>query len=1062
MQQTEQLTKNKLLQIVVKASNLQERIDREHLSSTSDPSNDRPRHKIDLSSSQRRLEKWAEVVGKGDLAKFKRRLKWSGLDPERLLPLLSDYPPSESSEPEIPSWAVTLKQVIEKASTSDRDRAQQFFVFSQPVPFEDFYLPFLLVAEEKLLASHSELWQKLSLQAQTDLWQGLLNRLANIGAATLIQEFDRFRLEQNSLKDLLKLQMSLNQSDRKYNVWLTELVAGFEDFLLQYSVLGRLLAIATDFWVAATADFLTHLGTDWEAIEASYSPQPLQEVVACQCNLSDVHHQGKSVIIVTFNTRLKIVYKPRDLSLEIAFYQLVDWCNERSQLPTLPTLKLLNYGTHGWSEYVVTLPCENEAEVKRFYQRSGISICLVHILAGQDFHSENLIAKGEFPVLVDLEALLHSEITPQKTSTQDALGLAYQQLSQSVFKTHLLPQWHSIGKDALLDLGGLGNMMENIPLYSLVWKNINTDDMQLDYEELELKRDNSPILEGTKVSAAKYIADVVWGFEQMYGFLMTNKAELLANNSPLNLLAEKKVRFIFRDTNTYSKILQRSYHPQVLQYGIDRSIALDILSRGFTTEKSQPAYWQILDAEIQSIEQLDIPLFVTNSSRTDLDLSESQTIPHILLQNSFERVVSSFQQLNQSDRQKQLYFIESAFTARFQQKPNWSKSQNRDLKPTAQLDSNLLIERVTSIAESIQQQAIQGADGSLAWFGLNYKPASDGFNFQPLNQLSLGDGNLGIALFFAAIANITSEAKWQDLAWQILTPIRTQVDRMMNDPAKYHRQIQLGGVNGLAASAYGLTKIANLFQAPSLVSLAEDILSLVTLDRLDGLSQLDVVGGCGGTLLSLLGCLSADLKNSSPCIDKAIACGDHLLQHQAPVGTAIDPINSNYWRGISGVAYALLRLAEVTQDNRYQVTAINAISLESAAIDNLKSDPIVNQAKTEVALGRLGGLPLLDTPQIRTEIDGAIAAIVEPGIWGDNNLFWGNCGRLEILLLAAEKLEQPQLNSAIDNLAHAIIHQDTAVFSNGFPGFLHGSSGVGYQLLRVARPQLLPSILTWG
>ena len=207
--------------------------------------------------------------------------------------------------------------------------------------------------------------------------------------------------------------------------------------------------------------------------------------------------------------------------------------------------------------------------------------------------------------------------------------------------------------------------------------------------------------------------------------------------------------------------------------------------------------------------------------------------------------------------------------------------------------------------------------------------------------------------------------------------------------------------------------------------------------------------------------MTAELENPTPCIDKAIACGDYLLQHQAPPGTEIDPNNLSYWRGISGVAYGLLRLAEATQDNRYRITAINAIALESAAIDNLKPNPIVNRAKIEVALGRLGGLSLLDTPQIRTEIDGAIAEIVSQGIWGDDDLFWGNCRRLETLLIAVQKLEQPQLNTAIDSLANIVLQKNTAIANTSFPGFLHGMSGIGYQLLRIAQPQLLPSVLIW-
>ncbi|MGD1919811.1 MAG: type 2 lanthipeptide synthetase LanM family protein [Pleurocapsa sp.] len=994
--------------------------------------------------------------------------------------MLADYSVNDGdSTLEIPDWAITLEKAIRlapslriaTAQSIDENLGKQFFVPNKPVPFEDFYLPFFKVAKDKLLATHKEAWEKLSEEAQIKLCQGLLYRLIEIGGATLIEEFYNFRVDNNSLKDLLDVQLSLNKNNQKYNLFIEKLLSdNLWSFFDKYSVLGRLLATVTDFWVSGTTKFLTHLTDNWQAINDNYSPQQsLQKVIACQCNLSDSHNRGQSVIIITFDTKLKLVYKPRDLSLEVGFYKLVDWYNERSQLPSLSSLKLLNYKTHGWSEYIAALPCEDEAEVKRFYQRSGILICLVHILAGQDFHVENLIARGEHPVLVDLEALLHSTIDTTKKTKKHALILAHKQNHESVIQTYIIPLRRVHGKDVMqVDIGGLGDINDDITLPTLVWRNVNTDSMKLDYEALKLDYNNAPVLQGEKVSAAKYVAEVLWGFRQMYDFLMLNKDTLLAENSQLQLLNKQNIRFLFRDTGIYNRILQQSYAPQVLQHGIDRSIALDISSRGFILTKSETQYWQILNAEIKSLEALDIPLFTPNSSSRDLQLSDSKKAERVLAEKSFDKVINNVKGLSESDREKQLYFIKSAFLARYIKKPQWSENISYHTATIADeiSNNNSLLEAAVAIANSIESQAIQGEDNTLAWFGLDYKSVTGGFNFQPLNQINLADGNLGIALYFAALAKITGDKKWHDLVWQIINSFAEGIARIVADPIQFHRQIKIGGVNGLGTSAYGLMKIARLIDAPSLIPIAENILSLITLDRINNSTQLNVISGIGSTLLSLLGCWDAGVSNSSECLEKAIACGDYLLQHQAPPRTKIDPENLNYWRGISGIAYALLRLSKVTGDQRYLITAINAISLESQTIDKLN----LHQAKIEVALGRLGGISWLDTPQIRAEIDRAISLIKHQGIWGDNNLFWGNCGRIEMLLLAAEKLEMPQLNNLItswgntianDNCVNSYKLDSIANRNNNYPGFLHGMSGMGYQLLRIAQPQLLPSILIW-
>jgi lantibiotic modifying enzyme len=54
-------------------------------------------------------------------------------------------------------------------------------------------------------------------------------------------------------------------------------------------------------------------------------------------------------------------------------------------------------------EVVEYLPCQNQEEIKRYYQRAGQLLCLLYVLGANDCHNENLIACGEYPVLVDLE-----------------------------------------------------------------------------------------------------------------------------------------------------------------------------------------------------------------------------------------------------------------------------------------------------------------------------------------------------------------------------------------------------------------------------------------------------------------------------------------------------------------------------------------------------------------------------------------------------------------------------------------------------------------------------------
>jgi lantibiotic modifying enzyme len=121
----------------------------------------------------------------------------------------------------------------------------------------------------------------------------------------------------------------------------------------------------------------------------------------------------------------------------------------------------------------------------------------------------------------------------------------------------------------------------------------------------------------------------------------------------------------------------------------------------------------------------------------------------------------------------------------------------------------------------------------------------------------------------------------------------------------------------------------------------------------------------------------------------------------------------------------------------------------------------------------LASWSIFPSVEIRQDIDIALSACQKNGVFiqGTDHLCCGNVGRIELLTMAAQLLgDQELLRSAQDGVAKMI----TTARSNSVYGFLphlsstrfsvsfySGSAGLGYQLLRVADPQLLPSIAIW-
>jgi len=233
----------------------------------------------------------------------------------------------------------------------------------------------------------------------------LFEKLLNLSAKTLTAEYSRS-------VTLMEVQLQNQNPQDQYNTFVEKLLAdGMLGFFQQYPVLGRLMATVIDFWVEEIADFIQRLQADIPEIQQIFSPsQPnLGKVIEIKPSLSDPHHQGRTVIALTFESGLKLVYKPKGLGAEVAFTQFLDWCNQQDISLPFKVLKICDRSDYGWVEYVEHLPCADKAAAQRFYQRAGMLLCLLHILRVTDCHHQNLVANGEHFVLVDMETLMQPE-----------------------------------------------------------------------------------------------------------------------------------------------------------------------------------------------------------------------------------------------------------------------------------------------------------------------------------------------------------------------------------------------------------------------------------------------------------------------------------------------------------------------------------------------------------------------------------------------------------------------------------------------------------------------------
>ncbi|HBE31803.1 MAG TPA: type 2 lantipeptide synthetase LanM, partial [Cyanobacteria bacterium UBA11368] len=373
------------------------------------------------------------------------------------------------------------------------------------------------------------------------------------------------------------------------------------------------------------------------------------------------------------------------------------------------------------------------------------------------------------------------------------------------------------------------------------------------------------------------------------------------------------------------------------------------------------------------------------------------------------------------------------------------------------------------------------AADSVTWIGMGYLPNAQRMQLQPLGY-GLYDGADGIALFLAALAKITGNAEFRDLALCALQDLRKLLQEI--DPNEHG----IGGASGLGSIVYTLVRVSQFLDEPELLDVAKLAASLITQESIAKDRYFDIIAGAAGAILGLLSLYQA--KPDPFVLDKVQALGYHLLINRTRSDSGLrawatlqGKLATGFSHGAGGIAYALLRLYKITQETDFLAAAEEAIAYERTLFSHSAGnwqdvrDDFPSfmtswcHGAPGIALGRLGGLEILDTTEIRQEIAVAINTTQRFGLPPLDHLCCGNFGRMEVLLVAASKLSRPELGNTVQKQAALVVRNAKQLGSFYLfpslsgelynPGFFQGTAGIGYQLLRLAYPDLLPSVLLW-
>ncbi len=1054
---------------------------KERIASLYSPQPQKPNAEENPELAKRRVHRWRSQRPFAIGSFFSQRLAMDGITENELLYLLGE--PIEfvcARFPVPPGWLVEVAEAFSRAPSSGPISPPEALCGGEMTGFLDVIEPLIRQGRDRLHQGIYALTQMHcerpfdSSTVEEVLFANLPGQLRRILSRTMVLELNVTRLQGLLEGDTAEERFqSFLQRVRQRDIALA--------ILQEYPVLARQLTICIHSWVTFSLEFLRHLCADWEAIRTTFSlEQDAGVLVEVNASVGDMHRGGRSVLIAKFSSDFQVVYKPKSLAVDVHFQELLTWLNERGNHPPFRTLKILNRSSYGWVEFVVAQGCTSLEELKRFYERQGGYLALLYALEATDFHFENLIAAGEYPVLIDLEALFQPRT--KAFDLQQADQLASSTINYSVLRVGLLPQrlWSKDASESI-DFSGLGGMAGQLTPFGVpYWDGVGTDEMRLAHKRVPMPGgQNRPSIDGTEVNVLNYIDAIVNGFTSIYRLLLNHRDDLLADDGPLTHFATDQVRAILRSTRTYSSLLRDSFHPDMLRDAVDRDRLFDRL---WGAVEHLPCLAKVIPAEQQDLLNGDIPMFTTTPSSRHLWTSSNEQIADFFDEPGMTLAKCRLERLSDDDLSQQLWFVHASLTSLAMEGDRPRRPTYRLTEPHNAADRERLLAVARSIGDRLDVLALRG-EHDVAWIGLAL-PNERHWSLAPLS-MDLYNGIPGVALFLAYLGAITKEERYTVLAQAALTTLRGKTDRSFLK--------SIGGFNGRGGLIYTLAHLGILWNEPALLAETQAVVDLLPA-MIDLDEHFDIIGGaagCIGSLLSLYQCYPSDHT-----LAVAIQSGEHLLAKAQPMEHGIGwmpkfggtkPL-TGFSHGAAGIAWALLELAAVTGEERFRKAALDAIAYERSLFrpevsnwPDLRDFAATIQGNNNnqhtcmtawchgapgIGLARLRCLQHLDDTEIRSEINAALKTTLAHGFGGNHSLCHGDLGNLELLLQASEILDDPQWPHQVNRLASIILE---SINQYGWlcgiplgvesPGLMTGLAGIGYELLRLAEPTRVPSVL---
>ncbi|MGB8242451.1 MAG: type 2 lanthipeptide synthetase LanM, partial [Pseudolabrys sp.] len=886
-----------------------------------------PGQKADADLAARRLAAWCQSAANGDWSLFGQRLHRDGWTIDDVLKKFATVRRTSTS---LPAWVADAIWV-ETALQSPRNDAEWHANGFEPQAFEHLFVPVVRHATKFVWSGlDRRVLDNLTDSAHAELRHSLLEELSSLCAPALYEQFAAARKAGEA-------QTKQGSGTSLYNQFIDDMKSGgFRRLFEEKPILLRLISVLTRQWIDASRELITRLDADLPAIRHdilhSNTDSP---VVRIEGEFSDPHNGGRSVGIISFADGAQVVYKPKDLKLDIAWHKLVERLNRDGPPIDLKAVRAIACNGYGWTEFIDHAGAD-AAGCQRFFLRAGAWLALFHCFVANDMHQENMIAAGDHPVPIDLETILQSTTEEHEIADPEAQASdrAMEKLANSVMMVGLLPAYGRTPDNKVFAMGGMTADWNS--KIKIKWVNINSDEMRpTRSKETSEANPNLPHVDGRYARLADHIDDLVSGFEDYAKFLQRQGRDAKFGDMYESFVG-LPVRKVVRATRFYSMLLQRLKNSRMMDDGATWSAQADFMARLAEWDKNTDVFWPLQRAERSALIALNVPHFVSPNDESEIHDAAGLSI-RTSGNPGLSRARTRIKKLDQREIDWQVEVIrENTRSLSKSADPTTAgQAQSAELLDlTALPTKKVFIAEADKTADELSDHAIRKGPGA-AWIGLDWLGDAEAFQLVCLGP-DLYNGESGIALFLAAHAAATGSQSSAELARAAVAHLRKKLKS--RNAARMARSLGVGGATGLGSIVYALTAMSKCLRDDSFLADAHAAAGLFIDDLIAADKQLDVTGGSAGAVLCLLR-LYRD-SQSTDVLNRAIKCGEHLIAQsrvgrdggRSWVGQGMGKQALNGMsHGAAGFAYALASLSAATGREEFAQAASECLAFENSS-----------------------------------------------------------------------------------------------------------------------------------